>query len=127
MSEGLSRKDEGFLRKGKGFSSLPFRRTNPQTFLRTSSPVGLGPFCTLVYSNTNKDAASLVGSTAHAIHTMASSLAFTGQTEIDKILKNCSWKNHTTFSEFHLKDLTLVYDDLHSLGPIVAAQKVVVP
>ena len=49
------------------------------------------------------------------------------QIDIEEILKNCSWKSHTTFSEFYLKDLTQVRDNLHSLGPITAAQKVVAP
>ena len=58
---------------------------------------------------------------------MAASLASTSQIDIDEILNNCSWKSHTTFPEFYLKDLTQVRDELHSVGPIVAAQKVVVP
>ena len=58
---------------------------------------------------------------------MPASIAFTGQIGLYKILKNCSWKNHTTFSEFYLKDMTQVHDDLDSLGPLVAAQKVVAP
>ena len=73
------------------------------------------------------NAASLVGRSTHAIQAMAASLAFSSQIDLDEILRNCSWKNHATFSEFHLKDMTQVRDDLHSLGPLVAAQKVVAP
>ena len=51
-----------------------------------------------VYSNANKDAATLVGRTTHAILLMAASLAFSSQIDLDEILKNCSW-NHITFCE----------------------------
>ena len=58
---------------------------------------------------------------------MAASLAFSSQIDLDEILRNFSWKNHTTFYEFYLKDMIQVRDDLHSLGPLVVAQKVVAP
>ena len=58
---------------------------------------------------------------------MVASLAFSGEVDLDEILKNCSWKSHTMFSEFYLKDMTQVRDDLLSLGPLVAVQKVVEP
>ena len=77
-----------------------------------------------VYSNANKDAATLVSRTTPAIHAMATSLAFSSQISLDETLKNCSWKNHTIFSDFYLKDMTQVHNDLHSLGPLVAAQVV---
>ena len=80
-----------------------------------------------MYCDANIDPAAIVGRTTDAIRAMAASLIFTSQIDIDEILKNCSWKSYTAFSELCLKDLTQVCDDLHSLGPIVAAQKVVVP
>ena len=79
----------------------------------------------LVYTNANKDAASLCGRTTHAIRSMASSLAFSGQVDIEEVLKACSWKSHTTFSEFYLKDMSQVKGNLLTLGPLVAAQRVV--
>ena len=81
----------------------------------------------MIYSKTNKDAATVVGRSTHAIRAMAASLAFSNQVDIDEILRNCSWKNHTTFSNFYLKDMTQMRDDLHSLGPLVVAEKVEVP
>ena len=51
----------------------------------------------LVYTNANKDAAALCGRTTHAIQSMASSLAFSGQVDLEDILSSCLWKSHTTF------------------------------
>ena len=77
-----------------------------------------------VYTIAYKSATSL-GKTTRVIHSVAASLALTSQIDIDEILRNCSWKSHTTFSEFCLKDMTQVHDDLHSPGPIVAVERMV--
>ena len=122
MSEGLPLDDKAFQGREKAFLHLPSEKQDFRYLY--------GWVITLlhsVYSNANKDAAALVSRTTRAIRAMAASLAFTSQINIDKILKYCSWISHTTFLEFYLKDLTQVHDDLHSLGPIVAAQKVVMP
>ena len=78
-----------------------------------------------IYSNANRDAAALSGRSTHAIPAMVASLAFSGQVDMDEVLKTCSWKSHTTTWEFYLKDMTQVKDDLPSLSPVVAGQKVV--
>ena len=41
-----------------------------------------------MYTNANKDAASLMGRSTHAIHAMVASLAFMSQIDIDEILKS---------------------------------------
>ena len=79
----------------------------------------------LVYTNANQDAATLCGRTTHAIRSMAASLAFSGQVDLEQVLRSCSWKSHTTFSDFYLKDMTQVKGNLLTLGPVVAAQRVV--
>ena len=70
-----------------------------------------------IYSNANMDAATLVGRSTHAIRSLAASLAFSTQVDLDEILKACSWKNL-------FKDMTQVRKDVHSLDPLVV---VVVP
>ena len=65
----------------------------------------------------------MAGRSTHAM----CALAFSGQADLDEVLKNRSCKSHTTFSEFFLKDMIQVRDDPLSLGPVIAAQKVVVP
>ena len=81
----------------------------------------------MVYSKANKDAATLVSRSTHAIRAMAASLALSSQINLNEILRNCSQKNPTTFSKFCLLDMTQVRDDLHFLSPLVDAQKVLAP
>jgi hypothetical protein len=52
---------------------------------------------------------------------------FRGSTSIEDILQSGSWKRHTTFTDFYLKDLSVLEgEDLIRLGPIVAAKKIVI-
>ena len=64
-----------------------------------------------IFSNANRDTATLARRSTHAM-AASSAFSFSGQVELDEVLKNCSWKKHTTFSEFHLKDMTQVRDYL---------------
>ena len=41
------------------------------------------------------------------------------------ILSAACWSNHTTFTSFYLKDISIIKEEIHSLGPLVAAQKVI--
>ena len=54
---------------------------------------------------------------------MAASLAFLGQTDMDEILKDCSWKYRNTCSEFYLKDMTKIRNDIMSLDHVVVFQE----
>ena len=42
-------------------------------------------------------------------------------------MQACHWKAHNTFTNFHLKDLTLLDNNNMYLGPVVAAQQVLDP
>ena len=79
----------------------------------------------LVYDTAHEDASVLTGRSTHAIRSLTSSLAFFKNVSLDAILKACSWKTHSTFSEFYLKDITQIRDELFVLGPLVAAQTIV--
>ena len=80
-----------------------------------------------VYTSAGKDVADLANLSTHAIRGMAASLAFRGNMDMEDVLRACSWKSHNTFTSFYLKDLSEIQSDLFRLGPLVAAQRVVVP
>ena len=80
---------------------------------------------TMIYTKAGEDASVITGRSTHAIRAMASSWAFFKNVSIEEIMKSCSWKNQSTFASFYLKDLTLIKDDLHVLGPLVVAQSAV--
>jgi len=80
----------------------------------------------LIYLNADKSAVHLSGRLTHEIRALSSSFAFQGQVGLEDIMSACSWKNHSTFTDFYLKDV-LSNNDLYQLGPLVAAQRVVAP
>ena len=78
-----------------------------------------------VYKEANQEACQLAGRDVHLVRKYASTLLFHGSSDMDSLLQACSWKSHNTFTDFYLRDLTGMEQDLLRLGPIVAAQHVV--
>ena len=56
-----------------------------------------------------------------------SSWAFFDKFPLNEILKAAVWNQSPTFAKFYLRDMSQQAADLHTLGPIVVAQKVVGP
>ena len=82
----------------------------------------------LCYKQADQQASDLVQVKAHEIMAFAASKAFYGGVLLDQIMQACHWKAHNTFTNFYLKDLT--WSDNNNniyLGPVVAAQQVLVP
>ena len=78
-----------------------------------------------IYANGNAEACQLAGRDVHLVRKYASTLMFSGTSDMDSLLQACSWKSHTTFTDFYLRDLTGMEQNLLRLGPVVAAQHVV--
>ena len=79
----------------------------------------------LVFMASKTDWSDVSGRSTHAIRSWASSIAFFKNVALNDILQACTWKNHSTFSEFYLKDISEVRDDLFSLGPLSVAQSII--
>ena len=59
---------------------------------------------------------------------LRASKTFYGGVSVDQIMQACYWKGHNTFTNFHLKDLTLSDNDNNMyLGCVVAAPQVLDP
>jgi hypothetical protein len=80
-------------------------------------------FC---YRNPQEETLTLAGLGSHEIRRIAATLVYRGTTSIEDVMRAGSWKVHTTFTDYYLKDLSVIDGKrLRRLGPIVAAQKVV--
>ena len=80
----------------------------------------------LAYELACKDTKSLYNVKAHQVRAMASSYAFHRNCSMEKILMACSWKHHTTFTQFYLRDLTFTdQEGMKKLGPLVVAKQLV--
>ena len=62
---------------------------------------------------------------AHEARGIAASLAVQATFSLEDIMASCIWKNHSTFTDYYLRDVSYILENLHTLGPIVAAGKVI--
>ena len=60
--------------------------------------------------------------TAHEVRAIATSWHFHHTMSLQNVMKAASWRSHSTFSSFYLRDVSMFADGLLQLGPIVAAQ-----
>ena len=58
---------------------------------------------------------------AHSIRGIATSSAFFRNWSLSSVLEAASWRPNTVFTSFYLKDVQYILDNVHSLGPFVAA------
>ena len=79
------------------------------------------------YESDRSDQHRLFKVSAHEVRALATSWQFSHNLSLDSVMSAASWRTHSTFSNFYLRDVSLVADDLHALGPIVAAQAIVTP
>lgn len=81
----------------------------------------------LAYAAAGQDQFQLHRRSAHEVRALATSWAFTHCLSVRDVMAAASWKAHTTFSSFYLRDVSLIKDGMLHLGPVVAAQRVVQP
>ena len=63
----------------------------------------------------------------HEVRALSTSWAFLNCVSLEEVLQAAFWRSETTFSSFYLRSLSKQNDNLRSLGPVVAAQKIVGP
>ena len=79
-----------------------------------------------ILSNCSTENASLHSIRAHDVRAQAASWSFRGGVPLLDIMKACTWKNHSTFTSFYFRDVSLQnMEGIFSLGDIVAAQQIV--
>ena len=78
----------------------------------------------LAYEGASDEDNRVLNIKAHHVRSMAASWALLNQASMEDIMGACSSKSHNTFTQFYLKDLSLIREDMHHLGPVVAASHV---
>jgi len=74
------------------------------------------------YKRSHERDAEEVKVKAHEVRAIATSLLFKKNSSLTDVMEAASWRSQTTFSSFYLRDVTHKSLDLHTLGPVVAAQ-----
>jgi len=78
----------------------------------------------MAYSKCPNNIIELSNCRPHEIRALSASVAFKANLNLDDVLKSCTWKKHTTFTNHYLKDISMIQDDLYCLGPLVVARNV---
>jgi len=76
-------------------------------------------------SVSEEDAQLFTSGRAHELRALSASWTAFRTLNLDQVFKAASWRAHTTFTSFYLRDMTLMSDDLLTLGPLVTSQMVV--
>ena len=77
------------------------------------------------YKKSTTHTINLSGARPHEVRALAASMAWQSNLRLADILEACTWRKHTTFTHHYLRDISMIQDELHSLGPLVAAQSVI--
>ena len=80
---------------------------------------------TLTYENASEKNLTYHRVKAHDVRAFAASWALTKHVSLERIMRACNWKSPSTLTRFYLKDMTLVKDDMLTLGLVVAAAQVI--
>ena len=113
------------FRRGQRRLFISFQKNKSSDITVNTISIWIKSLLKIIYVAAHEDVSCLAGRSTHAIRSMASSLAYYRNVSVDEILKACTWKCPTTFTDFYLKDLSQVRDEMHVFGPVVAAQTIV--
>ena len=58
---------------------------------------------------------------AHNIRSIATSSSFFKNWSLTSVIEAVSWRSNTVFTSFYLHDVQYIFNDVHSLGPFIAA------
>ena len=76
-----------------------------------------------IYKTAEREVLPLANGRMHEVHALAASQAFRGIVDMEDILSVCLWASHSTFTDFYLREIALLTEGLHRLGPIIATQR----
>jgi integrase len=110
------------VRKGRKRFFIAMKKGHEGDICRHTISSWLKKTILLAYAKSSSEVQQIHRVKAHDVRAMASSWAFLKNVSLDAILQACSWRSHTTFTNFYLKDLTRIQDDLLKLAPFVSAQ-----
>ena len=115
----LSRTRE--VRQGRKRLFLAYKKGHTSDICKNTISSWIRKTVILAYEKSGKEDQQVAGVRAHDVRGMASSWALLKNASIEDILQACSWRSHSTFTRFYLKDLTRIQGDLLRLGPVNTA------
>jgi hypothetical protein len=109
------------VRKGRTRLFIAIKKGYDKDICRNTISGWIKKVILLAYSKASPEVQQIHRVRAHEVRAMAASWAFLKNVSLDAILQACSWRSHTTFTSFYMKDLTRIQGDLLKLAPFVSA------
>ena len=109
------------IRKDRKKLFIAFKKGYEQEICKNTVSSWIKKAIVLAYQSSSEEQRQVQGVKAHDVRGLASSLALMRNVSLEAIMDACSWKAHTTFTKFYLRDLTRIQEKLLVLGPVVSA------
>ena len=109
------------LRDGKKLLFISFKPNFSHDIAKNTISHWIKKVILFAYKECSDEDCRVLGVKAHDVRGVASSWALYSQATVEAIMEACSWRSHSTFSSFYLKDLTRIREEMLCLGPVVAA------
>lgn len=110
------------LRAGKQNLFVSFHKNKTNDITKGSISNWIKTVIKFAYDNVNDFDRDLVNVTAHEVRALSSSIAYNKSLSLSAINNSCSWKGHNTFTNFYLRDIAFMKNDLLTLPNIVVSQ-----
>jgi len=104
---------------------LPWRGARDKVLHKNTLSPWIKNLIKLAYDGISEEQKKLRSISTHEIRAIAASLRVQCNFELETVLSACMWKQHTTFSEFYLRDMTYLQGENRRLGPVVSAGGIV--
>ena len=115
------------LRIGKELLFVSFMPSHQKDICKNTLSGWVRNLLRRCYEEPDPGSVPMSSTRAHEVRALAASLAFRGNIDMEDIMSSCSWRSHSTFSSFYLRDVSAVQGRLFTLGPLVVAQSVIQP
>ena len=115
-------------RRAKQKQKHLFISVNPnrsQEITKSAISMWLRKLIIKAHQHASPEEAALARASPHEIRAIGASLAFQHSLGLEKLLNTCTWRSHTTFTSYYLRDVARLSHDLMSLPPCIAAQTMI--
>jgi hypothetical protein len=109
------------IRKNRKRLLIAYKKGHDRDIVTNTVSGWIKKTVTLCYSLSKQEDIQVTGVKAHDVRGLAASWALFKNVSINAIMEACSWKSHNTFTNFYLKDLTRMQNNLLKLGPVTSA------
>ena len=104
---------------------VPLPRSKKSDISRQTISFWLVSTIRAAYRLSNEDECTLRSVTAHEVRALSASWALFSGIPLPEVMDAAYWRSSDTFVNFYMRDMVAQQECMRSLGPVIAAQRVV--